>query len=122
MIVGRNVATPEDTPMAKKNRFLGRFRLVYRPSPTALKIILLVTIVSCTAVLLILRAQIFSTKQKTEDLRSTAAWYEQENAQLQQNIAQLGTQKSVRRIAREELGLVDPDATFFQDTPSTDPE
>lgn len=108
--------------MAKKNRFLGRFRLVYRPSPTALKIILLVTIVSCTAVLLILRAQIFSTKQKTEDLRSTAAWYEQENAQLQQNIAQLGTQKSVRRIAREELGLVDPDATFFQDTPSTDPE
>ena len=122
MTVGRNVTKPEDTPMAKKNSFLGRFRLVYRPSPTALKIILLVTIVSCTAVLLILRAQIFSTKQKTEDLRSTAAWYEQENAQLQQNIAQLGTQKSVRRIAREELGLVDPDATFFQDTPSTDPE
>ena len=108
--------------MAKKQSFWKRFRLVYRPSPTALKIILLVTIVSCTAVLLILRAQISGTKQKTEDLRDTAAWYEQENAQLKQNIAQLGTEKSVRRIAAEELGLVDPEATFFQNTPSTDPE
>ena len=50
------------------------------------------------------------------------ALLEQENAELRQNIAQLGTEKSVRRIAREELGLVDPEATFFQNIPSTDPE
>ena len=108
--------------MSKKNNFWGRFRLVYRPSPTLLKIILLVTIVSCTVALLILHATIRSTQQKAEDLRATAAWYEQENAELRQNIAQLGTEKSVRRIAAEELGLVDPEATFFQSTPSTDPE
>lgn len=108
--------------MAKKNSIWKRFRLVYRPSPTALKIILLVTIVLCTAALLILRTSIRSAEQKAEALRATAAWYEQENAQLRQNIAELGTQKSVRRIAQEELGLVDPEATFFQNTPSTDPE
>ena len=122
MIVGRNIAKPEDPNMAKKQSFWKRFRLVYRPSPAILKVILLVTIVSCTAVLLILHAQISSTKQETEDLRDIAAWYEQENAQLKQNIAQLGTEKSVRRIAQEELGLVDPEATFFQNAPSTDPE
>ena len=108
--------------MANKDSFWNRFRLVFRPSPTLLKVILLVTIVLCTAVLLILRAQITNTKQKAEDLRATAAWYEQENAQLQQNIAELGTEKSVRRIAAEELGLVDPEATFFQGASSADPE
>ena len=108
--------------MAKKNNFWERLRLVYRPSPTLLKVILLVTILSCTAALLILRTMIRNAEQKAEDLRATAAWYEQENAQLRQNIAELGTEKSVRRIAAEELGLVDPEATFFQNTPSTDPE
>ena len=108
--------------MAKKTNIWGRIRLVLRPSSALLKIILLVTIVLCTAVLLILRVQITNTKQEAEDLRATAAWYEQENAELRQNIAQLGTEKSVRRIAREELGLVDPEATFFQNIPSTDPE
>ena len=108
--------------MVKKESIWKRFRLVYRPTPALLKIILLVTIVLCTAVLLILRTQITNTEQKAEELRATAAWYEQENAQLQQNIAELGTEKSVRRIAAQELGLVDPEATFFQNTPSTDPE
>lgn len=108
--------------MATKESIWKRFRLVYRPTPTLLKIILLVTIVLCTAVLLILRAQISNTEQQAEDLRATAAWYEQQNAQLQQNIAELGSEKSVRRIAAEELGLVDPEATFFQNTPCTDPE
>ena len=108
--------------MATKESIWKRFCLVYRPTPTLLKIILLVTIVLCTAVLLILRAQISNTEQQAEDLRATAAWYEQQNAQLQQNIAELGSEKSVRRIAAEELGLVDPEATFFQNTPCTDPE
>ena len=122
MIVERNVVNPEDPPMAKKNSIWKRFRLVYRPTPNLLKVILLVTIVLCTPALLILRTMIRNTEQEAENLRATAAWYEQENAQLRQNIAELGTEKSVRRIAAEELGLVDPEATFFQNTPSTDPE
>ena len=86
------------------------------------KIILLVAIVFCTATLLILRTMIQNTRQESENLRATAAWYEQENAELTQNIALLGTEKSIRRIATEELGLVDPDATFFQSIDSTNPE
>ena len=108
--------------MATKNNFFKRFRLVYRPSPLLLKIILLVTIVLCTVTLLTLRTLIRQEKDHSENLRATAAWYEKENAKLEQNIAQLGTEKSVRRIAAEELGLVDPDATFFHDADCTEPE
>ena len=108
--------------MAKKQSIFKRFRLVYRPSPILLKIILLVTIVLCTVTLLALHTMIRDAQQKEESLRATAAWYEQENAQLAQNIAELGTEKSVRRIATEELGLVDPDATFFQGADSTNPD
>ncbi len=107
--------------MAKKNSIFKRFRLVIKPSPPLLKVILLVTIVLCTAALLTLRTMIRKTKEQGDSLRATAAWYEQENAELEQNIAQLGTEKSVRRIATEELGLVDPDATFFQGIDSTNP-
>lgn len=107
--------------MAKKNSFFKRFRLVYRPSPLLLKIILLVTIVLCTVTLLALRTMIRSAQDQGDSLRATAAWYEQENAELEQNIALLGTEKSIRRIATEELGLVDPDATFFQGVDTTNP-
>lgn len=107
--------------MAKKNGFRKRFRLVYRPSPLALKIILLAAIVLCTATLLTLRGLIQKTNAETEALRSEAARYEQENARLEENIAELGTEKSIRRIATEELGLVNPDATFFQGADSQEP-
>lgn len=108
--------------MATQKHSPKRFRLVIKPSSPLLKIILLVAIVLCTATLLVLRTMIRNARQEGEDLRATAAWYEQENAELVQNIAQLGTEKSIRRIATEELGLVDPDATFFQGADSTNPE
>ena len=107
--------------MANKQSFLSRFRLVYRPASPLLKCVVLVTIVLCTVVLLTLQGMIRSSQAKADSLRATAAWYEQENAELAENIALLGTEKSIRRIAVEELGLVDPDATFFQSTPSTNP-
>ena len=107
--------------MANKQSFWKRFRLVYRPSPLALKIVLLVAIVLCTATLLTLRIMIHKADQKAESLRNEAAWYEKDNAKQDENISQLGTEKSIRRIATEELGLVDPDATFFEGVESTEP-
>ena len=38
---------------------------------------------------------------------------QEENQELSQKIDALGTKDSTRRIATEELGLVDPDAQFF---------
>ena len=99
--------------MANKKNPLGRFRLVYRRSSPLLKCVVLAVIVCCTAALLILRGAIGDMRRDTDALRAEAAQLEQENEKLEKSIAELGTIQSIKRIAGEELGLVDPDAIFF---------
>ena len=112
----------EAQKMTKKKHTLGRFRLVYRRSPALLKLAVLVLLVLSIVTLLALRIALLQTDAQYDQLRQHAAQLEQENQQLEQNIAELGTVQSVKRIAMEELGLVDPDTTFFQPVDSTDPE
>lgn len=91
-----------------------RVRLVYRRSSPLLKVAILALVVLCMAALLGLRAAILNVQANTDALRSKAASLEQENSRLEEYIEDLGTVDSVRRIAREELGLVDPDTVVFQ--------
>ena len=97
---------------ARKNSF-SRIRLVYRRSSTLLKCVVLAAIVLATAALLTLHFSIRQTKAQTDELRSQAARLEQENRELKENIAMAGTVQSIKRIATEELDLVDPEAEFF---------
>lgn len=98
--------------MAAKNPFR-RIRLVYRRSSLLLKCVVLTAIVLSTAVLVTLRFTIQDLQAYQQALAQQAAQLEQENRLLTQHIAELGTVESVKRIAREELGLVDPDTEFF---------
>ena len=98
--------------MAKQNPF-HRIRLVYRRSPMLLKILVLVTILVSAAVLLALRGSMLRYQQQKQALQAQALQLQQENAKLTEYIAELGTEDSIRRIAMEELGLMDPDAQFF---------
>lgn len=108
--------------MTKKKCILGRFRLVYRRSSPLLKITVLVLLVVCITALLTLRVALLQTNDRYEQLRQHAAQIEQENQRLEQNIAELGTVQSVKRIASEELGLVDPNSEFFKPVESTEAE
>ena len=99
--------------MANRKNPLGRIRLVYRRASPLLKCVVLATIVLCTAALLIMRSSIRDLRKKSADLRAEAAALEQENENLEKSIAELGTVQSIRRIAEEELGLVDPGAIFY---------
>lgn len=98
--------------MAKQSPF-HRIRLVYRRSPLLLKILILVMILTSAAALLALRAAMQGYQQQSQALQSQAISLQQENAELTERIAELGTQDSIRRIAKEELGLMDPGAQFF---------
>lgn len=100
--------------MAKIINPFSRIRLVYRRSSTLLKCILLGTITLATAVLLSLGIYIHSARQETEELRLQAVKLQEENQQLQQDIADIGTIDSIKKIASEELGLVDPGAEIFE--------
>lgn len=99
--------------MAKKKNLLSRIRLVHRHSPLLLKCAVLVTIVLSTVALTTLRVGINQYQNQTAQYRAEAAQMEQENRKLEENIRQLGTVDSVRRIAKEELGLVDPGTVFY---------
>ena len=52
--------------------------------------------------------------RQTEDLRAQAAQVEYENDLLEQYTQELGSVKSVERIAREELGMVSPDTILIE--------
>lgn len=98
--------------MAKQNPF-HRIRLVYRRSSPLLKILVLVTILLAAAALLALRSAMLGYRQQSQVLQSQAIQLQQEQAELTERIAELGTQSSIRRIAIEELDLMDPNAEFF---------
>ena len=51
---------------------------------------------------------------KTQEFRSQAAQIEYENQVLQHNIADLGSAKSVERIAQQELGMVSKDTILIE--------
>lgn len=99
--------------MAAGENPLRRIRLVYRRSSNTLKIIVIAALVLGTLSLLILRAAILETKQKTEELRQQAAVLEQENEKLEKSISQLGTVQSVTELAEQLLDLVDPNTVIF---------
>ena len=98
--------------MAKRNPF-HRIQLVYRRSSLLLKILVLVTILVSAAALLDLRTGMLNYQQQSQALQSQAMLLQQENAELTEKIAELGTRDSIRRIAIEELGLMDPLSEFF---------
>lgn len=99
--------------MAAIIRFLSRIRLVYKRSSTLLKCAVLAAIVLSTAALVVLRSAHLEEQAKADALRAEAAALEQDNLELLENIGELGTLQSVRRIAVEELGLADPDTIIF---------
>ena len=102
--------------MAKSNGFLQNIKLVYKRSSNVTKIVVLCAIVICTAALLILGGAIRDAEARTDALRAQASRLEQENNRLSSLIDSLGTVAGIEQIAREELGLVDPDSVII--TPS----
>ena len=98
--------------MAKQNPFQ-QFKLVYRRSSLALKILVLVTILVSTAALIALRMTLNGYQEQSNVLQSQAAQLRQENEALEEDIAALGSKDSIKEIAQEELGLVDPESKFF---------
>ena len=90
-----------------------RIHLVYRRSSTLLKCVVLTAVILCTVCLIVLRVSILEERAEAEALRSQAIALEQENQQLDQQISELGTVESVKRIALELLGLVSPDTIIF---------
>ncbi len=100
--------------MTKIRSFLSRFQLQYRRTSALHKVVIAAAIVLSSMTLLSLRLVQWEAEEKLANLRHQAAALEQRNNELRQDIDELGTADSIRKIAREELGLVDPDTIIFE--------
>lgn len=114
MIAGKTGMEPEGPCM--KN-----FRLVYRPAAPLLKCAVLVSILLSGVAMGVIALRCNSVQANTQSLRNQAIALEGENERLTQDIQQLGTPQSIRQLAAELLGLVDPDSVFFNPVEPTDP-
>lgn len=99
--------------MTSRAHPLHRFKLVYRHSSILLKCAVLAAIVLSIVALITLRASVLEAQAQNQTLRTQAAELEEANRQLEKDISAVGSQESIKKIATEELGLVDPKATFF---------
>ena len=100
--------------MANIHEFLNRFQLQYRRTPTLHKVVVAAAIVLSSVTLVSLRLGHWEAEAQLAALQHQAAVLEQQNEDLRQDIDAIGTAESIREIAREELGLVDPDTIIFE--------
>ena len=99
--------------MKKLATILSRIQFGRRRSSNATKLVVAVSIVLCMVALITLRLSMNDLQNRTEKLYNRAAALEQENSSLENKSANLGTVQSVMEIAKEELGLVQPDTVIF---------
>ena len=99
--------------MQKILKKLSRVKVVFRRSRPLTKAVALCAVVCSMAALLALQGAILDSRARTESMLQQAAVLAQENQDLQQRVNELGTVQSTRRIAQEELGLVDPDTVII---------
>lgn len=96
-----------------KNPFQN-IKLVFRRSRTLTKLVVLAVVVLSTVTLLALGSAIVRERVRMEDSREEAIVLEQENDRYRRYIEELGTVQGILRIAREKLGLIDPDSLVIQ--------
>ena len=90
-----------------------KVQVVFRPSTTLLKVVVIALIVFSTAALVALGWVNHSISVQSQDMRQEAIALEQENADLEHKISILGSVQSVEEIAREELGMINPDTVLI---------
>lgn len=99
--------------MAERKIPLRNIKFIVQPGSRKLKIVLFALILACAAALIGLGVVKGRIQQQTREVLDQAAALEQENADLEQKKENLGTSSSIKEIAREELGLVDPDTIII---------
>lgn len=99
--------------MAERSNPFRNIRFIVRPGPRKLKILFLALILACAAALVALGVVRGRIQQQTQAALEQAAALEQENKELAEKQGKLGTNSSIKEIAKEELGLVDPDTIII---------
>ena len=87
----------------------------FRRSSLLTKVVVLLVVVSATVILVSQRSQIRSNQAQYQELADEAAGLQQENQNLRSDIEGLDSDESVKKIARDKLGLVGNGEIIFSD-------
>lgn len=99
--------------MANGSAKANMIRRIFGKASPLVKTVIAAAIVLFTVSLVTIRIVQWDTQEAAQNLQQQAAALELENARLQEQIDELGTMGSIRRIASQELGLVDPNAIII---------
>ena len=79
------------------------------------KLVILALMIYAIVTIVTLQPKIDELVQKKNDLRNEVAQVQQENLELEEDIAALGTDESNREIARERLNMVEDGEIVYID-------
>jgi len=99
--------------MSKWQNPLSNIRVVLRPGPKKLKIVLILLILASLVTLGALGVVLHRIESQTQAALDQASELEHENAELADKIGNMGSSSVIQDIAQEELGLVDPDTVII---------
>jgi len=99
--------------MAQRQSPFRNIKVVVRPGPRKLKIVLILLILASLVTLVSLGVVLHHIESQTQAALDQAAELEHENAELADKIDNIGSSSNIKDIAREELGLVDPDTVII---------
>ena len=95
-------------------QILKNVRLVRVRSSKLTKIAICLAIVLSTVALVALHAVTVNERAHADALKQQAQQLEQENDKFESNIDGLGSLEGVQQIAKDELGMVDPDTVIIE--------
>jgi cell division protein FtsL len=99
--------------MAEKQTPQKTVKVEVRPASNILKIILILLILFSIVALVALRWVHNGILTQIDELKDEASGLEHANQVLDQKTGELGSVQSIQDIAKEELGLVDPDTIII---------
>ena len=99
--------------MAQKNTPPKNVKVEVRPASNILKILLIVLILFSIVALIALRWVHNGILTQVDELKEEASGLEHANQVLDQKTGELGSVQSIQDIAKEELGLVDPNTILI---------
>ena len=99
--------------MTQKNTPPKKVKVEVRPASNILKIILTILILFSIVALIALRWVHNGILTQIDELKEEASGLEYANSELEQKTEELGSVQSIQDIAKEELGLVDPDTVLI---------
>lgn len=100
----------------RQNPFRG-VKIVLRPGPRKLKIVLILLVLASLVTLASLGAVLYGIHSQTQAALDQAAELEHENAELEHKTDNADSSSVIREIAQDELGLVDPDTIIIDPNP-----